>query len=113
MLHIQFGNVKEGRYSELQAWIKKNEGALGKHAPAGWVYRGTFGTVLGFGRYDTAQIWEVGRYGDFDTSREHADPTWDQLNAELLDFFLPGSPEATLLREIGDVKIVEPKKPKK
>lgn len=105
--------MKEGRYSELQAWVKKNEGALVKHAPSGWTYRGTFGTVLGFGKYDVAQIWELSRYGDFDTSREHDDPTWNRLNEEFVDFFMPGSGEATLLREIGDVKVVEPKKSKK
>jgi hypothetical protein len=113
MLHIQFGNVKEGRYSELQAWIKKNEGALAKSAPAGWTYRGTFGTVLGFGKYDAAQIWEINRYGDFDTSREHDNPAWNRLNEEFVDFFLPGSNEATLLREVGDIRVVEPKKSKK
>ncbi len=113
MQHIQFGNVKEGRYADLQEWVKKNERDLAKHAPVGWTYRGTFGTVLGFGKYDVAQIWELSKYGDFDTSREHKDPTWDRLNAELIDFFLPGSGEATLLRELGDVKIIEPKKPTK
>ena len=113
MLWIQFGNVKEGRQKELQAWVKKNEGLLEKHAPPGWLYRGTFGTVLGFGRYDMAQIWECKKYGDFDTFREYDEGTWNRLNEEVVEFFLPGFGEAILLREIGDVKITEPKKPKK
>ncbi len=113
MLHIQFGNIKEGRYSELQTWLKKNEEDLVKHAPAGMKYRGTFGSVLGFGKFDLAQMWELSKYGDFDRFREHADPTWNQLNAEFADFFMPGMGEAILLREMSDVKVVEPKKPKK
>jgi hypothetical protein len=113
MLHIQFGNVKEGRYSELQEWLKKNQGTLAKHAPTGMTYRGTFGSVLGFGKFDVAQMWEMSKYGDFDRFREHDDQTWNQLNAEFLDFFMPGFGEAILLREMGDVKVVEPKKPKK
>jgi len=113
MLWIQFGNVKEGRMKEFQEWTKKNEGLFEKHAPKGWNYRGTFGTVLGFGRHDTALLMECGKYGDFDALREHNDPTWNRLNEEAVDFFLPGSGEAILLREMGDVKIMEPKKPKK
>jgi len=113
MLWIQFGNVKEGRMKEFQAWTKKNEGLLEKHAPAGWSYRGTFGTVLGFGRYDCGMMMECTNYGDFDRLRNHNDETWIRLNEEAADFFLPGQSEAILLREIGDVKISEPRKPKK
>ena len=113
MLWIQFGNIKEGRYKDFQAWTKKNEGLLEKHAPPGWAYRGTFGTVLGFGRYNVAVMMECSKYGDFDALREHKDETWDRLNEEATDFFLPGEAEAMLLREVGDVKVLEPKKPKK
>jgi hypothetical protein len=113
VLHIQFGNVKEGKFAELQAWLKKNEAALAKHAPAGMSYRGTYGSVLGFGKYDIAQMWEMSKYGDFDRFRDHDDPTWNRLNEEFVDFFLPGMGEATLLRELSDVKIVEPKRPTK
>ena len=113
MLWIQFGNVKEGRQKEFQAWTKKNEGLMEKHAPPGWSYRGTFGTVLGFGRYDVGMMMECTNYGDFDKLRNHNDETWNRLNEEAGDFFLPGQSEAILLREIGDVKILEPRKPKK
>jgi len=67
MLWIQFGNVKEGRMKEFQAWTKKNENALQKHGPPGWAYRGTHAAVLGFGKHDVATIWECSKYGDFDT----------------------------------------------
>jgi hypothetical protein len=113
MLWITFGNIKEGRVKEFQAWTKKNEGLLSKHAPPGFAYRGTFGTVLGFGRYDAAQIMECDKYGDFDALRNHGDETWNRLQAEALEFFLPGQGEAVLMREIGDVKVTEPKKAKK
>ncbi|HEX9340453.1 MAG TPA: hypothetical protein VF992_04700 [Thermoplasmata archaeon] len=83
-----------------------------KHAPPGLAYRGTFGTVLGFGRYDTALIMECIKYGDFDAFREHKDETWDRLAQESTEFVLPGQGEAMLLREIGDVKVVEPKRTK-
>ena len=113
MLWIQFGNVKEGRAKEFQEWSKKNEGLLEKHAPPGWAYRGNYGTVLGFGKYDTAMMLECRKYADFDALREHKDETWNRLVEEAQDFFLPGQSEAMLLREIGDVRIVEPTKKKK
>lgn len=113
MLWLNFGNVKEGRQKDFQSWTKKNENMIQKHAPSGWVYRGTFGTVLGFGRYDTATIWEISNYRDFDTLRDHDDETFERLMEDWQEFFLPGASEAVLLREIGDVKITEPKKPKK
>jgi hypothetical protein len=113
MLYQVSNNVKEGRQKEYQAWIKKNEGLLGKHAPKGWIYRGTFGTVFNFGRFDTTQMWEIGRYGDLDAARDHQDETYVRLVEEWTDFFVPGAGEATLIREVGDVRIIEPKKPKK
>lgn len=107
------GNLKEWRYKDFQAWTNQNEGLLQNHAPPGWAYRGTFGTVLGFGQYSAAFMMEGSKYGDFDGFREHKDETWDRLNEESTEFFLPGQGEAMLLREIGDVKVVEPKKTKK
>ncbi len=112
MLYMQSGNVKEGRQKEYQEWVKKNEGPIEKHAPKGWIYRGTFGTVFGFGRFDTTTIWEIGKYGDLDASREHQDETFVRLMEEWTDFFIPGASEATLIREMGDVRIIEPKKQK-
>ena len=69
--------------------------------------------MLGFGTYDTALILEYGKYGDFDKLREHKDETWDRLGAEANEFFLPGQSQAILLRELGDVKVMEPLKKKK
>ncbi len=113
MLYQVSNNVKEGRQRDYQAWVKKNEGLLEKHAPKGWMYRGTFGTVLGFGRFDTTQMWEISQYGDFDAFREHKNETFERLVEEWQDFMIPGAGEATLIREVGDVRITEAKKPKK
>jgi hypothetical protein len=112
MLYLVSANVKEGRHGEYIAWVKKNKKSIQDHVPPGWKYRGTYASVLGFGRYDVTDIWEIKKYGDFDTFRNWKDKVNLQLTAEQLDFFLPGAVEATLLRETSDVVLVEPKKPK-
>lgn len=96
---------------DFQTWTKKNEDLFQKYAPKGWTYRGTYGYVLGFGRFHAAAMWECKTYSDFDAWREHNDKNWIRLNQEIGDFFTNEPGEAVLLREIGDTKIVEPKKP--
>ncbi len=113
MLYMMSFDAKEGRAGELQAWVKKNEDVIKKSAPRGWTYRGTYGYVLGFGRFGGAQMWECSKYGDFDAWREHNDPAWIRLFEEFQEFLTEDPGESILLREIGDVRIVEPKKPKK
>jgi hypothetical protein len=113
MLYIQNFNLKEGRAIEFQTWMKKHEAELQKASPPGWKYRGTHAYVLGFGRYGGMVMWECSRYADFDSWREYNEPTWNRLNEEIQDFFTEDNPEAVLLREIGDTRILEPKKPKK
>ena len=113
MLYMTSFNVKEGRVRKFQTWVKKKEDVMQKSAPRGWTYRGTYGYVLGFGRYGGAQLWECNKYGDFDAWREHSDPGWTRI-AEEFDGFLSEQPgESVLLREMGDVKVIEAKKPKK
>src|SRR5437764_1257194 len=107
MLYMTSFSTKEGRLREFQDWVKKNEDVMQKSAPRGWTYRGTYGYVLGFGRYGGAQLWECNKYGDFDAWREHSDPGWTRI-AEELDGFLSEQPgESVLLREMGDVKVIE------
>ncbi len=114
MLYLSFGDVKEGQMKDFQAWVKKNEGPLSKHAPPGWLYRGTFAPVFGFGTTDTAQLWEIAKYGDLDAARDHEDKEWARLQQEMTDLMEAHTDvPALLLREIGDTKIIEPKKPKK
>jgi len=78
--------------------------------PRAWKYKGTYGAVLGFGKYDMTHIWEIKDYGDFDKLRNHKDPVFDRRTAESIGFYIPGFGQAQLLREISDVVIVEPKK---
>ena len=113
MLYLMSSNLKEGRIGEYIAWVKKNKKSIQDHAPPGWKYRGSYMSVLGFGRYDVTDIWEMKTYGDFDTFRNWDDKVYLRLQAEQMDFLLPGHGGATLLREVSDVVFVEPKKPKK
>lgn len=96
---------------KLQGWLAKNKDLFQKYAPPGWSYKGTYAYVLGFGRFQTADLWECKSYGDFDALREHDDENWMRLNEEYSEFFTPEPGEAVLLREIGDTKIMEPRAP--
>ncbi|MFQ5553057.1 MAG: hypothetical protein ACE5EW_05000, partial [Thermoplasmata archaeon] len=108
MLWIQSGNLKEGKARAWQEWVQKNDDLLKKSAPPGWTYRGTYFTVLGFGRFSTTWMWECATYGDFDALREHTDETWQRLSEEAGAFFTEDPGESVLLREAGDTKITEP-----
>jgi len=107
MLYMTSFNLKEGRVREFQAWVKKNEDLFQKYAPKGWTYRGTYGYVLGFGRFGAATMWECRTYGDFDNWREHDEPTWMRLFGEMQDLVTNDIGESVLLREIGDVRVLE------
>jgi hypothetical protein len=115
VLYLTNFNVKEGKMLDMQAWMKKNEGAIQKSAPKGWTYRGTYAYVLGFGRSHGATLWECANYADFDAWRNHKDATWMRLWEEMQDFLSndPGSGQSYLMREIGDTRILEPRKPEK
>ncbi len=113
MLYMTSFNVKEGRLREFQAWVKKNEDVMQKSAPRGWTYRGTYGYVLGFGRFAGAQLWDCNKYGDFDAWREHNDPAWNRIAEEFDGFLNEQIGESVLLREMGDVKVIEGREPKK
>jgi hypothetical protein len=113
MLYLMSYNLKDGRDCEYVAWVKKNKKSIQDHAPPGWKYRGTYGTVLGFGRFGFTDIWEMMTYGDFDTLRNWEDKIFIRLSAEQMDFFLPGPVESTLLGDVSDVVFLEHKKPKR
>lgn len=108
MLYITGGTVKEGRAGELQAWVEENEAELAASAPDGWTYRGSYFSVHNMGPFDAAVMWEIEKYGDLDTAREHEDETYEGLLREAQDFFTQGSGETLLLREATDTRIVEP-----
>jgi hypothetical protein len=110
MLYIFNYNIKENRMKEFQKFIKGNEKAFAEHAPKGWKFMGTYFYVLGFGQYNAADLWEISDYADFDTLRNHDDPTWLRLVEQAMEFGTNEPTIAWLLREAGDTKITEPKK---
>ena len=110
MLYLINFNIKEGKNQEYQKFLKDNEKALVKSAPKGWTYRGDYFYVLGFGPYSAVELWECTNYADFDTFRNHTDPTWLRLMEQSMEFMTADPPIAWLLREAGDTKITEPKK---
>ena len=111
MLHVWNANVKGGRDTELKNWYKKNKGLLQKHVPEGWKFVGMYGATMGLGSHDLTVIYEVGKFADYDKMREFKDPVDERLTAELMDFILPGSNQATVLRETDDWVTTDPKKP--
>lgn len=110
MLYMTNYNIKEGKMKEFQKFVKENEKALREHAPKGWKYLGDYYYVLGFGPYHVADLWEISDYADFDTFRNHTDPTWLKLMEQSMEFTTAEPALAWLLREVGDTKITEPKK---
>ncbi len=110
MLYLINFNIKEGMAEEFQKFLKDNEKALAKCSPKGWTYRGDYFYVLGFGNYTAVEIWEITDYADFDTYRNHDDPTWLRLTKQGMEFTTADNTPAWLLREAGDTKITEPKK---
>lgn len=95
---------------EFQKFVKKNEKALREHAPKGWKFLGEYCYVLGFGSYHCAEMWEISKYADLDTFRNHDDPVWLKLMEQSMEFTTAEPTPAWLLRELSDTKITEPKK---
>jgi len=110
MLWIVNFNLKENRIAEYQNFIKKSEKTMAEHAPKGWKYLGTYFYVLNFGPNHAAVFWEISDYADFDTYRNHDDPTWWKLLEQAIGFTTNEPAPGWLLREAGDTKITEPKK---
>lgn len=110
MLYMINYNVKEGKMLEFQKFVKENEKTYREHAPKGWKFLGEYCYVLGFGPYHAVELWEISTYADFDTFRDHNDPTWMKLLEKSMEFQTTEPTPAWLLREVSDTKITEPKK---
>src|SRR5207249_10510893 len=102
----------EGWLREFQDWVKKSEDVIKKSATRGWAYRGTYGYVLGVGRFAGGEMWECNRYGDFEAWREHNDPAWVRIAEEFQEFMTEDVGESVLLREMSDDRDFETKKPR-
>jgi hypothetical protein len=113
MLHVWNANVKEGRDTELKNWYKKNKPLLQKHVPEGWKFVGMYGATMGLGPHDLTMIYEFEKFSDMDKMRDFNDPVDERLTSELMDFLLPGSSQANVLREADDWRTTEPRKPEK
>jgi hypothetical protein len=102
------GCLKEKQASAYRDWLAKNHDALQDHAPPGWKYAGTYFTVMGFGKFDVENRWELSSYGALDAARDHEDETLDKLILEQTEFFEPTIPgETYLMRSAEDVRIRE------
>jgi hypothetical protein len=113
MYHIMSLNMKPGRDTEFKNWYKKNKENLAKYVPKGWKFVGVYGATMGLGKHDMTQIYEFKEFADLDRMRKYSHPVADRLNAEFMDFVLPGSFETMVLREADDWATMEPRKPQK
>lgn len=113
MLFLWNANLEKGRESEFKEFIVKNIGTYRKHAPPGWTLKGVYGCSVNIGPYDVTWMWEFKKFADIDTAREYSDPVLDRLSVEEMDFYLPGSMNTMVLRDVADWSVLAPKKRKK
>jgi hypothetical protein len=108
MLYISNFKVKEGKFSEFQAWIKKNEKTFTELAEkAGWKYLGTFFYALGTGgEAHGCFLHEFSKYGDIDKSRGlFGDAKDEKLSRELMALLTSDSIPDRILRPIGEARV--------
>lgn len=110
MLVLWSANIEKGRDLEYKEFITKNIDAYRKHSPPGWTLKGVYGSTMNIGRFDVTWIWECKKFSDFDVMREHSDPVLDKMCIDEGDFYVPGSFNMTVLREVGDWMVLPPKK---
>ncbi|HEX7392812.1 MAG TPA: hypothetical protein VF374_07690 [Thermoplasmata archaeon] len=113
MLLLWSGNLEKGREMEYKRFMAKNLATFKKHAPPGWTLKGVYGATFYIGKYDVTWIWEFKKFADMDAARDYADPVYDSLSIEEIDFYIPGSFDLTILREVDDWRVTPPKKAKK
>jgi hypothetical protein len=113
MLLLWSGNLEKGRELEYKNFIAKNLASYKKRHPPGWTLRGVYGSTFYIGKYDVTWIWEFRKFADLDAAREYSDPVIDNLTIEELDFYVPGSGNTTILREVQEWSVLPPKKRRK
>lgn len=110
MLLLWSGNLEKGREMEYKEFITKNIDKFRKHGPPGWKLKGVYGCTFYIGKHDVTWIWEFEKFADMDVARAHSDPVLDALSIEEFDFYVPGSFDLQILREVGDWSVLPPKK---
>jgi hypothetical protein len=108
MLYISNFKVKEGKFSEFQAWIKANDKALTDLAQkVGWKYLGTFFYALGTGGpAHGCFLHEFSKYGDIDKSRDlFGDAKDEKLSRDLMALLSSDPVHDRILRPMGEARI--------
>lgn len=113
MLLIWSANLEKGRDQEYKDFIVKNLETYGKRAPPGCTLKGVYGSTFNLGPWDVTWIWEFGKFADLDRVRDWSDPVIDNLAIEEFDFYVPGSANTMILREVKDWSLLPPKKKKR
>ncbi len=113
MLLLWSANLEKGSEKEYKDFVGKNIDAYRKRGPPGWKLVGVYGSTFNLGPYDVTWIWKFNKFKDIDVAREYSNPVIDRLMVKENDFYVPGSMNTTILREIEDWSVLETKKRKK
>jgi len=114
MLALWSANLEKGRDAEYKNWVLKHVDEFKEfYAPHGWKLKGVYGSTVGLGRYDVTWVWEFSKFGDIDAIYRLSDPKMDRLQDEENDFYVPGSINTIILRELRDWNVSTRAKPKK
>lgn len=65
-------DVKLGKSADFQEWLRSNEEELGREAPEGWEYIGTYAAIVSSEKEagDFRQFWRFDSYGAMDAWAE-------------------------------------------
>jgi len=110
MLMLWSANLEKGRDLEFKKFMAKNLATYKKRTPPGFVLKGVYGSTFNIGRYDVTWIWEFKKFADLDAAREFKDPVMEKLWVEEADFYVPGSMNTVILRDVGEWSVLPPKK---
>ena len=113
MLLLWSANLEKGRDLEFKKFVMKNLATYKKRVPPGCTLRGCYGATFNLGPNDVTWIWEFSKFKDLDSAREFSDPVIDKLSIEEFDFYVPGSANSVILRDVGEWSVLPPKKQKK
>ena len=101
MLGLGRANLEKGRDEEYAKWILKHIDEYRRLcASHGWYLKGVYRSGFGIGEYDVTWVWEFRKYADIDAFYNIKDPKLDKLMEEEMDFYLPGTSDTIILKEI-------------